>query len=55
VKTDGPDDFKGFVAGTVNIPEPGIFRLTLRPRRLPAGGDLFRLQKLSIKAAGGKP
>ncbi len=55
VKTDGPDDFKGFVAGTVNISEPGIFRLTLRPRRLPAGGDLFRLQKLSIKAAGGKP
>lgn len=54
VKTGGVNEFKGFVAGKVSIPEPGIFRLILRPRRVPTGSGLFRLQKLTIKAAGDK-
>lgn len=50
VNTDGA--FKGFILGEAEIPAAGIYKLYLRPRQLPASGELFRVQKLSLKPAG---
>lgn len=50
VDTDGA--FKGFILGEAEIPAAGIYKLYLRPRQLPASGELFRVQKLSLKPAG---
>ncbi len=50
VDTDGA--FKGFILGEIEIPAAGIYKLYLRPRQLPASGELFRVQKLSLKPAG---
>ncbi len=50
VDTDGA--FKGFILGEIELPAAGIYKLYLRPRQLPASGELFRVQKLSLKPAG---
>lgn len=50
VKTEGPEDFKGFVVGNITVTEPGIYRMLLKPKTLPASGDLFSVQRLAIKA-----
>jgi HEAT repeat protein len=50
VDTDGA--FKGFILGEIEIAAAGIYKLYLRPRQLPASGELFRVQKLSLKPAG---
>lgn len=50
VDTDGA--FKGFILGEIEIATAGIYKLYLRPRQLPASGELFRVQKLSLKPAG---
>lgn len=44
--------FKGFILGEIEIAAAGIYKLYLRPRQLPASGELFRVQKLSLKPAG---
>lgn len=40
---------KGFILGEVEVAEPGIYKLFLRPRKLPSQGGLFRVQKLSMQ------
>lgn len=49
VKTKADNDFQGFIVGQVTIAQPGTYRLLLRPKTLPAGGDLFRVQSLGLK------
>jgi hypothetical protein len=49
VKTEGPKDFKGFVAGNIRVEEPGIYRLRVRAKTLPTEGELFRVQRLVVK------
>lgn len=49
VKTAGPKDYKGFVVGNFNISTPGIYRLRVRSKTIPSGGELFHLQKLVVK------
>jgi serine/threonine protein kinase len=44
-------EFKGFILGEVEIPSAGIYKIYLRPHQLPASGELFRVQKLSLKPA----
>ncbi len=50
VNTGSKTDYKGFVVGTVKVEQPGIYRLQVRPKTMPAEGELFRLQRLAIKA-----
>jgi serine/threonine protein kinase len=50
VNTGSKTDYKGFVVGTVKVEQPGIYRLQVRPKSMPAEGELFRLQRLAIKA-----
>ncbi len=50
VKTKDDADFKGFVAGKISVPQAGIYRLQVRPKTMPVSGDLFRVQRLTIKA-----
>lgn len=50
VQTKGLKDFKGFVMGTVKVEQPGIYRLRVRAKTLPAEGELFRVQRLVVKA-----
>ena len=49
VQTRGPNDFKGFVVGELDVPEAGLYRLQVRPRTLPEGAELFRVQKLVLR------
>lgn len=49
VQTRGPNDFKGFVVGEIDVPEAGLYRLQVRPRTLPEGAELFRVQKLVLR------
>lgn len=49
VKTAGASDFKGFVVGQFSVSEPGTYKLIVRPKKIPVGEELFRVQKLSIK------
>ncbi|MEN3942855.1 protein kinase [Prosthecobacter sp. SYSU 5D2] len=50
VKTDSANDFKGFVVGSIKVQEAGIYRLRVRAKTLPAEGELFRVQRLVVKA-----
>lgn len=50
VKTEGKTDFKGFVIGNIQVDEPGIYRLRVRAKTVPAEGTLFRLQRLVVKS-----
>lgn len=49
VQTAGPQDFKGFVVGSFNITTPGIYRLRVRSKTIPSGGELFHLEKLVLR------
>ncbi len=49
---DTGGEFKGFILGEVEMAKAGTYKVFLRPRQLPASGELFRVQKLSIKPAG---
>lgn len=49
VKTESAADFKGFVVGTASVPEAGTYRLLVRPKKIPEGQELFRIQKLVVK------
>lgn len=42
---------KGFILGEIEVPEPGIYKIFLRPRKLPAQGGLFEVQKLALQLA----
>ena len=50
VNTGSKTDYKGFVVGSIQVDQPGIYRLQLRPKTLPPEGDLFRVQRLTMKA-----
>gem|GEM_PF-924252 len=50
VQTQSPTDFKGFVIGSIQVQQPGIYRLRVRAKTIPPGSDLFRVQKLVVKA-----
>ncbi|TDU72873.1 serine/threonine protein kinase [Prosthecobacter fusiformis] len=50
VKTGGASDFKGFVVGNVQVEQPGIYRLRVRAKTIPHEGELFRVQKMVVKA-----
>ena len=50
VKTDSDKDYKGFVVGTIHVEKPGIYRLRLRPKTIPPDSELFRVQKMVVKA-----
>lgn len=47
VNTKG--ETKGFILGEIEVTEAGIYKLFLRPRKLPAQGELFRVRELSIQ------
>jgi HEAT repeat protein len=49
VKTPSDAEFQGFIIGQVTISQPGTYRILLRPKTIPPGGDLFRVQSLGIK------
>lgn len=49
VKTESAADFKGFVVGNATVPEAGTYRLLVRPKKIPEGQELFRIQKLVVK------
>lgn len=42
--------YKGFIAGTIEVKQPGIYRLRVRAKTVPAEEELFRLQRLAVKA-----
>lgn len=50
VQTKNKNDYKGFIAGTVEVKQPGIYRLRVRAKTVPAEEELFRLQRLAVKA-----
>lgn len=49
VQTASDKDFKGFVVGNFDVQQPGIYRLRIRPKTIPAEDSLLQLQKLVIK------
>jgi HEAT repeat protein len=49
VKTGDVSTFKSFIVGKINITEPGIYRLWLKPTVIPDNEPLFRVQSLSLK------
>lgn len=49
---DTGGEFKGFILGEIEISAAGTHKVFLRPRQLPTSGELFRVQKLSLKPAG---
>lgn len=50
VQTASPTDYKGFVVGKFSVPQAGIYRLRIRAKTVPAEGELFRVQHLTVKA-----
>ncbi len=49
VKTANDQDFKGFVVGKIQIDQPGIYRLQLRPKQIPPTESLFTVRNLAIR------
>ncbi len=47
--TGGGDDFKAFDIGTIQVDQPGTYRLTLRATKVPQGESLFNLKSVTIR------
>lgn len=49
VRTGGSTDFRSFILGRIKIAGPGIYKLWLKPTRIPENEHLFRMKSLELK------